>query len=1181
MYSDNNKTIAIDISSISDASNRYLVNKFSTDTQRSFHTIQDYVNNTLYPILKTLTSGPVYSDVIQTGLSGETIISYLSASDANGPMFWDVNNSRAKTIKESLSYIQSVAIGSQTILNTIIGSDLENRVETLESQSDLQNSNIENLEENLLQLAKDCFGDTYSLNSDGQSTTPIPLSELFIPSSLKGVSNGVATLDSNGKVPISQIPDLAITSVQVVADIAARDALNNVQVGDVVKTSDDNKVYMLQSSTPETWIEINADVQDLSDYARKSMSNTFIAQNIFKNDSENEILTIEDNSQPFAKFLKNEKQFETFNLISGKNLTNPTDKGFSEFHGEAFFKTTNIKIGTLNDGNNSNDAPIEIGSSGKMTFNSYGNISRKIANSDLPIADKYFLKLNTNQMTTEDAHILKIGVDVSQENFFSGFLKWSGQTGDFLIHKSPELSSYNATLATTRWVVDYLNAYGTNVNTNNLAKLNADNIYNLGITNHFKGEIKSDRVINLTSADQAYIKRPHLGSEMNLSPLLLVEEDTSGGVWADKKTVLVSVERANGANTTSAGNGFPAEIYWSEDPNDPYMGTNDRSWKLSHSPHSSSNDYSIATTDWVLEKVNAIGGESVDPLVKNNIQINEKLKFKDITGPSIVFNYDTPTLSDANTNTKNAIIHVYRGTDGTPAEIKWNETTDVWEISPEPLPSNSSNAIATTSWISNKINSILLDDLSDVTLSDLTDNKVLKYNSTLAGWSAAQLSSSNLSNDSVIAKKNLDNNFTAVQRGTTPLETASATELVTAVWVKNLINSIGANPITTLNSLTDVTTSNVQNNHYLKYSNNQWINSVINVSDINGLTLSNYAPIMSPSFTGAPSLAANATELPADDNSRRLVTSAWVRNLISVNTSFDGILTNRSLVFETSDDTVDGIVWNIYSANSTITINKILSKTTLVNTAFKPNNAYYETLVVFNNSASTTNLGGVRPGFPYIKNDIPQSGNFSHNIFMNGNNSSINNAQAADSLRSPYTVTYLNDNGGIDNSSRIQYRDDIIVNLKSFCFINPFSKDLFLLSNDIFITDGTFNNQKLFVKNVSSSNITLGINSCDEIFPDNSWMSEYTMLRKFYTIPSKASIEFVWLSFYKAGYNINNQIVYIGAWYPKIINGNVTVVDQSGTMYNHLNNQISWPPSLVDTVNKFFPSENNTSKNQT
>lgn len=1178
MYSDNNKTIAIDISSISDASNRYLVNKFSTDTQRSFHTIQDYVNNTLYPILKTLTSGPVYSDVIQTGLSGETIISYLSASDANGPMFWDVNNSRAKTIKESLSYIQSVAIGSQTILNTIIGSDLENRVETLESQSDLQNSNIENLEENLLQLAKDCFGDTYSLNSDGQSTTPIPLSELFIPSSLKGVSNGVATLDSNGKVPISQIPDLAITSVQVVADIAARDALNNVQVGDVVKTSDDNKVYMLQSSTPKTWIEVNADVQDLSDYARKSMSNTFIAKNIFKNDSENEILTIEDNSQPFAKFLKNEKQFETFNLISGKNLTNPTDKGFSEFHGEAFFKTTNIKIGTLNDGNNSNDAPIEIGSSGKMTFNSYGNISRKIANSDLPIADKYFLKLNTNQMTTEDAHILKIGVDVSQENFFSGFLKWSGQTGDFLIHKSPELSSYNATLATTRWVVDYLNAYGTNVNTNNLAKLNADNIYNVGITNHFKGEIKSDRVINLTSADQAYIKRPHLGSEMNLSPLLLVEEDTSGGIWADKRTVLVSVERANGANT--AINNGPAEIYWSEDPNDYYMGANDGSWKLSHSPHSSSNDYSIATTDWVLEKVNAIGGESVDPLVKNNIQINEKLKFKDITGPSIVFNYDTPTLSDANTNTKNAIIHVYRGTDGTPAEIKWNETTDVWEISPEPLSSNSSNAIATTSWISNKIDSILLNDLSDVTLNDLTDNKVLKYNSTLAGWSAAQLSSSNLSNDSVIAKKNLDNNFTAVQRGTTPADAASSTELVTAVWVKNLINSIGANPITTLNSLTDVATGNVQNNHYLKYSNDKWINSVINVSDINGLTLSNYAPIMSPSFTGAPSLAANATELPADDSSRRLVTSAWVRNLISVNTSFDGILTDKSLTFQPSDNSVDGIVWNTYSATSTITINKILSKTTLANTVYKTDGEYYLKRVIFNNNATSTNLGRVRPGFPHITNEIPESGNFSHNIFINGNNYSLNNSapNTQDQIRSRYTVTYLDNNGTEDANSRILYQDPNIP-INSFCFINPFSKDLFLLSNNTFITDGTFNNQKLFVKNVSSSNIKLGINSCEEIFPDNSMMNELTTLRKFYTLPSKASIEFIWLSFYK-GYYDNNNLIYIGAWYPKVITGNVTVADQSGQMSNGSIN-ITWPPSLVDTVNKFFPAANNSYKNLT
>ena len=51
-----------------------------------------------------------------------------------------------------------------------------------------------------------------------------------------GSANGIASLDATGKVPSSQIPALAIIDVNVVADIAARDALT-VQEGDVALVS--------------------------------------------------------------------------------------------------------------------------------------------------------------------------------------------------------------------------------------------------------------------------------------------------------------------------------------------------------------------------------------------------------------------------------------------------------------------------------------------------------------------------------------------------------------------------------------------------------------------------------------------------------------------------------------------------------------------------------------------------------------------------------------------------------------------------------------------------------------------------------------------------------------------------------------------------------------------------------
>ena len=65
--------------------------------------------------------------------------------------------------------------------------------------------------------------------------------------------SGIATLDSLGKLPVAQLPALAITDVYVVQDIAARDALT-VEEGDVAKViqaelASDNTTYL-----PRTYI---------------------------------------------------------------------------------------------------------------------------------------------------------------------------------------------------------------------------------------------------------------------------------------------------------------------------------------------------------------------------------------------------------------------------------------------------------------------------------------------------------------------------------------------------------------------------------------------------------------------------------------------------------------------------------------------------------------------------------------------------------------------------------------------------------------------------------------------------------------------------------------------------------------------------------------------------------------
>jgi len=68
------------------------------------------------------------------------------------------------------------------------------------------------------------------------------------------VADGVASLDSNGKVPTTQMPALSLSEIFVVADNTARDALT-VQEGDVAKVTGDGLTYIYDGTQ---WIEIVA-----------------------------------------------------------------------------------------------------------------------------------------------------------------------------------------------------------------------------------------------------------------------------------------------------------------------------------------------------------------------------------------------------------------------------------------------------------------------------------------------------------------------------------------------------------------------------------------------------------------------------------------------------------------------------------------------------------------------------------------------------------------------------------------------------------------------------------------------------------------------------------------------------------------------------------------------------------
>lgn len=79
-----------------------------------------------------------------------------------------------------------------------------------------------------------------------------------LPAAQKGAANGVATLGADSKIPQAQLPDITITSTQVVASQAAMLALT-AQTGDVAVRTDVNKSFILAGTDPTllaSWQEL-------------------------------------------------------------------------------------------------------------------------------------------------------------------------------------------------------------------------------------------------------------------------------------------------------------------------------------------------------------------------------------------------------------------------------------------------------------------------------------------------------------------------------------------------------------------------------------------------------------------------------------------------------------------------------------------------------------------------------------------------------------------------------------------------------------------------------------------------------------------------------------------------------------------------------------------------------------
>lgn len=94
----------------------------------------------------------------------------------------------------------------------------------------------------------------------GTASAPtVPGLALKLDASLAGVANGLATLNSAGIIPASQLPPISVASTSVVANQAAMLALSAATVGSVAVRTDVNKNFILSTAGPSVlanWVEL-------------------------------------------------------------------------------------------------------------------------------------------------------------------------------------------------------------------------------------------------------------------------------------------------------------------------------------------------------------------------------------------------------------------------------------------------------------------------------------------------------------------------------------------------------------------------------------------------------------------------------------------------------------------------------------------------------------------------------------------------------------------------------------------------------------------------------------------------------------------------------------------------------------------------------------------------------------
>lgn len=191
-----------------------------------------------------------------------------------------LNTLTNKSISGASNLLSNIGYSSLLLSNSIKNSDIasdasiaDSKLATISTAGKVNVSALTgSLSGSLLPSYTDNGEKYLRLNSDGSA---LEWSELSIPegytdtdadarvsagiAALRGEANGLASLDSNGKLPTSQLPSLAITSTSVVASEAEMLSLS-AQEGDVAIRTDNGKTYLLAGdpATLADWKEVVA-----------------------------------------------------------------------------------------------------------------------------------------------------------------------------------------------------------------------------------------------------------------------------------------------------------------------------------------------------------------------------------------------------------------------------------------------------------------------------------------------------------------------------------------------------------------------------------------------------------------------------------------------------------------------------------------------------------------------------------------------------------------------------------------------------------------------------------------------------------------------------------------------------------------------------------------------------------